>query len=398
MEEKGIVAYEEHVVDFYGDQIISIRDEDGVIWVPIIRPCENLGLHLETQRTKIQDDPSFSSTLKRLTASDGKSYEMVCLPADELPGWLFTISPNRIKDEDKRERLVLYRKECLRVLNDYWNIGLSINPRFISIDDESIKVLIQETANQTIRQMIETNYLPREQSQRVFEKDVSTILQAVSTLPGISDWAQQRIKGYIDDYLSVGAEIDLTKIIIGVTDLTPQLLARLHVGEKWCLDKILLYFPRAAKNKKELKVLCEEWDVPVNDYKFPINRVFQTQIFRDIHQFKRRVEDLVIFYNIPKEAITRNYNAVRKELETVFKNNTTHVTRKTYKDYINSYFWINKRDAFKAICNVCWDCNQLMATGLFVHHLTYERAGHEELSDVISLCKDCHDRRHPDKQ
>jgi hypothetical protein len=40
----------------------------------------------------------------------------------------------------------------------------------------------------------------------------------------------------------------------------------------------------------------------------------------------------------------------------------------------------------------CRICNA--TDRLDVHHRTYERFGHEDLSDLTALCRDCHDRHH----
>ena len=40
----------------------------------------------------------------------------------------------------------------------------------------------------------------------------------------------------------------------------------------------------------------------------------------------------------------------------------------------------------------CEDCGRRRT--LQVHHLTYDRYGHEEPTDVLMLCRDCHERRH----
>jgi len=45
-----------------------------------------------------------------------KTSEMLCLPLDYLNGWLFGISVNRVKDDDIRNKLIRYQKECYRVL------------------------------------------------------------------------------------------------------------------------------------------------------------------------------------------------------------------------------------------------------------------------------------------
>lgn len=50
------------------------------------------------------------------TGADGKRYDMVCLPDDMLHGWLFGVSADRIRSEN-RERLLHYKRECYRVLH-----------------------------------------------------------------------------------------------------------------------------------------------------------------------------------------------------------------------------------------------------------------------------------------
>ena len=43
----------------------------------------------------------------------------------------------------------------------------------------------------------------------------------------------------------------------------------------------------------------------------------------------------------------------------------------------------------------CEDCGRTGEnTALDIHHLTYDRYGHEEPSDVALLCRECHERRH----
>jgi 5-methylcytosine-specific restriction endonuclease McrA len=64
-----------------------------------------------------------------------------------------------------------------------------------------------------------------------------------------------------------------------------------------------------------------------------------------------------------------------------------------YVKYINSPEWkalrkkVILRDKRK-----CQHCG--VQTRLQVHHLTYERLGHEMLSDLITLCRDCHRIEH----
>jgi len=64
-----------------------------------------------------------------------------------------------------------------------------------------------------------------------------------------------------------------------------------------------------------------------------------------------------------------------------------------YEDYIVSKEWEAKRkERIKRDHYQCAMCGT--AKNLQVHHITYERLGHEELDDLITLCKDCHAKVH----
>jgi hypothetical protein len=121
-------VYEEHLVPFYGDEIVSIRDENGEVWVPLKRLCENLGIDVDGQRRKIQDDLKFNHGVISVVANDGKLRDMFCLHLQDIHGWLVSINAKRV-DPSKRGSLLLYQKECFKVLNNYWTAGEAINPR-----------------------------------------------------------------------------------------------------------------------------------------------------------------------------------------------------------------------------------------------------------------------------
>lgn len=60
-----------------------------------------------------------------------------------------------------------------------------------------------------------------------------------------------------------------------------------------------------------------------------------------------------------------------------------------YTTYMQSPEWRKVRDRalefWKCRCCICFGLDQVE-----VHHRTYERLGHEWLSDVVCLCKPCH--------
>lgn len=79
------------------------------------------------------------------------------------------------------------------------------------------------------------------------------------------------------------------------------------------------------------------------------------------------------------------YDAVRKTIKPQLK--------AEYEAYLRSSEWKALREqVFRRCSEVCELCEEAAAEE--VHHLTYERIGHEELSDLMGVCKPCHELIH----
>ena len=106
--------------------------------VPIKPICDAMGIDPKVQRTKIQEDDFLSSVgvLSTSTGSDGKQYEMVCLPLEFVFGWLFTINPKNVKEE-AREAVNKYRIECYRALYKYFSAQADfLNEKQVLLDQQ----------------------------------------------------------------------------------------------------------------------------------------------------------------------------------------------------------------------------------------------------------------------
>lgn len=99
--------------------IVATSDEQKL--VPIKPICEALGIAWEPQRKKIQEHYLLSSTatLSMVVAADGKEREMFCLPIGYIFGWLLTINPANVAEEN-RDRLASYQTECYNALYRYF--------------------------------------------------------------------------------------------------------------------------------------------------------------------------------------------------------------------------------------------------------------------------------------
>lgn len=75
----------------------------------------------------------------------------------------------------------------------------------------------------------------------------------------------------------------------------------------------------------------------------------------------------------------------------------------SYRDYLASEHWQKVKKAFynSSLCKrfdqnaACDSCERIMArNNLHLHHKTYERLGHERLTDFSLVCENCHSKIH----
>ena len=85
-------------------------DREPIIYVPIRPICTYLGLSWSGQFERIKRDEVLSDALRfvRVTPTNpqGGDPEVLCLPLDYLPGWLFGVSASRVRPELK-EKIIL---------------------------------------------------------------------------------------------------------------------------------------------------------------------------------------------------------------------------------------------------------------------------------------------------
>nr|WP_321519997.1 phage antirepressor N-terminal domain-containing protein [uncultured Bacteroides sp.] len=98
-----------------------VAGDDPKKLVPIKPICEAIGIDIDSQRKKIKEHPILNSVtvLSTATGSDGKQYEMLCIPFEFIFGWLFTINASNVKEES-REAVLNYQTECYRALYQYF--------------------------------------------------------------------------------------------------------------------------------------------------------------------------------------------------------------------------------------------------------------------------------------
>jgi len=117
--ERGIMTQilPQKIVSFYGDELIAVQIEDGTIYAPFNRLCENMKLDRVGQVQRIRRHEVLRDALVMLTIdTPGGPQTVQCLRIDVLPLWLSGVQAGRITDPELREKLIRYQKEASIVL------------------------------------------------------------------------------------------------------------------------------------------------------------------------------------------------------------------------------------------------------------------------------------------
>lgn len=118
-------------MDFYGEAIVvglihvgaagaaggGASGRETISVVAIHTFTDYLGLDWSSQRQRIERDEVLATEVRRIlmTSVDGKQHEMLALPLEFLPGFLFGVQPGRVRPE-LRDKLMRYRRSCFQVL------------------------------------------------------------------------------------------------------------------------------------------------------------------------------------------------------------------------------------------------------------------------------------------
>lgn len=169
----AVTPLEERVVEFYGDQIPAARIPDDEIVVPLRPVADTLGLAWGSQNNRIQRDEVLARRVRKVLmhGADGKVREMVCLPIDLLPGWLFGVTTSRVRPE-LREKLARYREECFRVLWEAFRPQILVTEAPLPGPDSRALAQLQQIAEmgRAITAMAEQQMEIQRQQQQLAER------------------------------------------------------------------------------------------------------------------------------------------------------------------------------------------------------------------------------------
>ncbi|MCX7205912.1 MAG: hypothetical protein NT086_07995 [Proteobacteria bacterium] len=110
-----------HIVPFALGGIEAITAGEAM-FVSVRHLCDAFGIAVEPQRRKLESNPRWSCAHMVATAADGKAYQMLTLPLEQVPAFLNSINTNKVNAE-VRQALLDYQDECTKALYSYWTTG-----------------------------------------------------------------------------------------------------------------------------------------------------------------------------------------------------------------------------------------------------------------------------------
>jgi hypothetical protein len=117
-EGKALLPVEQKEIEFYGDELIAVRGDDGQVYAAIGQMCDALGIDRASQVRRIRSDEVLSDGYQgsvNLTYPDGGTQASGVLRVDLIPLWLTGLRLKAVREEI-RPKLQRFKKEAARVL------------------------------------------------------------------------------------------------------------------------------------------------------------------------------------------------------------------------------------------------------------------------------------------
>lgn len=107
-------------VDFRQDTLFAVERDDGV-FVAVKPICDSLGLRWSGQHERLNRDAILAEGIRVIPMpTPGGTQDTTVLKLELVNGWLFGIDESRVKDEETRQRVLAYKRECYGVLFDHF--------------------------------------------------------------------------------------------------------------------------------------------------------------------------------------------------------------------------------------------------------------------------------------
>lgn len=117
-------------VVFAGAEITAVLAEDGNIYGALPHLCRALGLEIESQRVRIEEQAALAKGLWQFPLIQGQGRQLITmwgLRADLVPYWLAIVPTRRMKPE-KKVRIEFYQNQVADILGRLFGAILTQTP------------------------------------------------------------------------------------------------------------------------------------------------------------------------------------------------------------------------------------------------------------------------------
>ena len=249
--QNALIPIEERAIEFYEDNLVAVAVEiegERKIFVPIKPISDYLGLTWSGQYERLERDAVLSEAKRlirvtRINSAGGRP-DALALPIEYLNGWLFGISPNRVKPALK-DKIIRYQKECYRVLweafqtqsttseisgDDYYDYimntpkSVEINAALVQIREMGLAIahmaeqqmLLNQRVTHTEERLDRASFVVRDLGRRVglLEQHIQPIayisdaqaVEVAATVKALAELLTQKTKGQ-NHYQGIFAEL-----------------------------------------------------------------------------------------------------------------------------------------------------------------------------------------------
>lgn len=128
-----------------GNEILAAIQATKEGTMVAIKPlCTALNIDWANQWRKLQGNPRFSCSHMTITGADGKRYEMVCLPAEQVADWVNSINARKVNPE-KAQALLDLQKFFQYAINEF------VRERYVTLEEHNKVVAVVEALTEQLR-------------------------------------------------------------------------------------------------------------------------------------------------------------------------------------------------------------------------------------------------------
>ncbi len=128
-EDRVLIPVEQDIIDFDGYPVMGIRLPDGRIGASLRDMCDAMKIDRPSQVQRIRGDETIAGSLVSVQTSTRGGPQMAdFLTAWAIPYWLTGVELSRIKDEQKHQAILLFKRRAADVLYQHFSQPTGVHP------------------------------------------------------------------------------------------------------------------------------------------------------------------------------------------------------------------------------------------------------------------------------